>query len=520
MNLEEIFYNIDILYTTNPEWKIQLFTKLRLIKTRGEEPYFDESVEVLSNILDMVKNLGCKSVIIEKDYMDQDFLEEYSEFYCKSFEVYSSKTQRLHFFEEHITYDDLKDLSTKQYLGYSVVRPINSYCTGKTVIKPPYDDGNTRFTYCKATFTTTLSGSNLKIQGTPFIQQDTNVNVCAQASMWMASYYLHQKYGCSRFYPPEITHLATRYMSVGPPRVGLNPIQIVTALRDMGYQVVKFSVNFSQYINEAILLISSYIKSELPAILVLKTLNGYHAICVIGYSYKVDFSMSSKNLFCPNNIEHFYYQDDASGPYRILYKDNPPPRNFSIKDNVELIIVPLPKQITLQGNDVYERVPSLLDINFLNNTINYFQKFFEEEEVLYFSQYELQDLVCYQSYLRKSSDFKLSLPEEMSYSLRLIYKAMLMPKYIWVIELTKKDLVGSSLSKNRKIIGEILIDSTADHNDTGTQSYLAIHLNGRMIVRKPPDILWLYHDLDEKPYSQLMLGAKKKSSRSSKFKNQ
>lgn len=118
----------------------------------------------------MVKKLGCKSVIIEKDYMDQDFLEEYSEFYCKSLEVYFSKTHHLHFFEEHITYDDFKDLSTKQYLGYSVVRPINSYRTGKTVIKSPYDDGNTRFTSCKTTFTTNLLGSNLKIQETPFIQ--------------------------------------------------------------------------------------------------------------------------------------------------------------------------------------------------------------------------------------------------------------------------------------------------------------------------------------------------------------
>lgn len=526
MNLEETFYNIDILYTTDPKWKIKLFTKLRLIKTRGKEPYFNRRVGVLSNILDMVKKLGCKSVIIEKDYMDQDFLEEYSEFYCKSFGAHSSKTHRLHFFEEErITYDDFKDLSTKKYLGYSVVRPINSYRTGKTVIKSPYDDGNTRFTSCKATFTTNLSGSNLKIQGTPFIQQDNNINVCAQASMWMASYYLHQKYGHSRFYPPEITHLATRYMYIGAPRVGLNPIQMVTALHDMGYQVARFPVNFSQddYVNKAILLISSYVKSELPAILVLRTstsLKDCHAICVVGYSYKVGFPMSSEDLFCANSIEHFYYQDDASGPYRILYKDNPPRNNFSIKDNVELIIVPLPKQITLQADDVYKLVPGLIKRDFLNSIINFFQKFFEEKEKLRFSQFELQGLVCCQSYLRRSFDFKSSLPEEMSSRFRLIYKAMLMPKYIWVIELTKKNLVGSSLSKKDKIIGEILIDSTSNRNDTGSQSYLAIHLNGRMIVRKFPNLFSLYHDLDEKPYSQLILRTKKQSSRSSKFKNQ
>lgn len=499
--LEKIFYNIDILYTTDPEWKIQLLTKLYLVKIKGEDHYLNQGTGVLLNIVDIVKNLGCQSVIIENNYLDQDYLEEYSEFYCRSFEPYSSKTCRLHFFKEYITYNDLKDLTKKQYLGYSVVRPINSYCTGRTVIKSPYDDDNIHFTSCKATFDANLLGSNLEIKGAPFIQQDSNVNVCAQASMWMASYYIHQKYGYSRFYPPEITSLATRYMCVGPPRTGLDPIQIVTAFRDMGYQVARFPVNSSQdkYINGIKMLIYSYVKSEIPVILVLKTNTGYyHAICVVGYKYKADFAISSQDLFRPNNIEHFYYQDDASGPYRILYKDKPPQGDFSIKNNIKIIIVPLPKQITLQANDVYERIPSLLNIDFLNGTI---MKLIKVEE-LNFLQEELQVLIC-NVYLRKSSDFKASLPKEMNHRFRLIYKAMLMPKYIWVVELTKKDLIDSSLFKERKIIGEILIDSTADRNDDGPQSYLSIHLNGRMIVREPPDSLSLYLYLNEKPYPQL-----------------
>lgn len=501
-DLKKIFDNIDILYTTDSGWKIQLLIKLNLVKTTGRGPYLDIGAGVLLNILDTVKKLGCQSVIIESEYLDQDYLEEYSEFYCKSFEDYSPKTHRLHFFKERIIYNDLEDLSTKQYLGYSVVRPIDSYRTGKTVLKSPYDDGNTCFTPCNAKFTTNLSGSNLKIQGTPFIQQDTNVNVCAQASMWMASYYMHQKYGYPRFYPPEITYLATRYTSIGPPRVGLNPDQMITALRDMGYQVARFPVNFSQkkYIDEVTLLIYSYVKSELPVILVLETSTGdYHAICVVGYDNNVNSALSSQNLFFSNIIEHFYYQDDASGPYCILYKDNPPARNFSIKDNVKLIIVPLPKQITLQGNDVYKRIPSLLDINFLNGVI---RKLFKEGE-LNFSQKELRGLI-YHFYLRRSSDFKVSLPKGMSHYFRLKYKAMLLPKYIWVVELTKKDLASYPLSEERKIVGEILIDSTADRNDTGPQSYLALHLYGRMIIRKPPNFLSFYYALNEKPYPQLV----------------
>jgi len=81
---------------------------------------------------------------------------------------------------------------------------------------------------------------------------------------------------------------------------------------------------------------------------------------------------------------------------------------------------------------------------------------------------------------------------------------MLLPKYRWVVELTKKDLIDYPLAKEHKIIGEILIDSTADRNDTGPQSYLALYLYGRMIIQKPPDFLSFYYEPNEKPYPQLL----------------
>lgn len=499
ITLQKIFDNIDITYTTDFEWEQKLFEKLFSIRL----PNLNLGTKVLSNVLNTAKILGCQTIIIEKEYLDQDYLEEYSAFYCKSFEDYSQKTQRLHFFKEHIEHDDFENLSNKNYLGYSVVRPLDSYRTGKTILKSPYDDGNMHFTTCNAIFSTNLAGSNLEVQGTPFIQQDTNVNICAQASMWIASYYMHQKYGYSRFYPPDITRFATRYSSVGPPRVGLHTDQVIIALRDMGYQVAKFTGNYSRKkgIDEAKLLIYSYVKSKFPVILVIKASpEDYHSICVVGYNYNIKRIPSSKKLCCPHIIDHFYYQDDAIGPYCTLYKNNPPKGSFSIKDNLLKIIVPLPKQITLQADDVYKRIPSLLNMGILNN---YIVQIFRQEKLI-FSQKEFSGLICH-FYLRKSSDFKTSLPKEMNHYFRLKYKAMLLPKYIWVVEITKKDLFNSPLSRKRKIVGEILIDSTADRNDTGPLSYLSIHLYGRMITRKPPShILSLHYALNEEPYSQLM----------------
>ena len=67
------------------------------------------------------------------------------------------------------------------------------------------------------------------------------------------------------------------------------------------------------------------------------------------------------------------------------------------------------------------------------------------------------------------------------------------------------EYINKSRSRDRKTIGEIIIDSTADrHAHMG--SYLAIHLLGRMIVRRPEEIepYALYVDPSEKPYGHLV----------------
>ena len=518
MDFKKIFKNIDILHLNTPNWILKLFAILGIIKKSESKIDFDKGSIVLFNILGIVEKLKCETIIIENNYLDRDYLEEYSNFYCKSFEPYSSRTHRLHFFKDYITYNNLEDLSSKEYLGYSIIRPIDSYRSGRTVLSPFYDDAKKSFIPCKTKYYASLLGSNLEVTGTPFIQQDSNVNVCAQASMWTASYYMHQKYGYPRYYPPEITYFATRNMAIGSPKQGLEPTQVVTALRDMGYQVACFDIDSSRdnYISLNSLLIYSYIRSKLPVILVLETSRCiYHAICLVGYKYDFNSISLSEDIFCANNIKYFYYQDDNEGPYRKLYKHNPKPseklskeeakNNFSIKKNGKIIIVPMPKEISLQADEVYGRIPALLNLKFLNT---YIGKFLNKQEAI-FSKGEIDNLVCH-FFLKTSSEFKSTLPEEMNNYLKLLYKAMPLPKYIYILELTKKNLIEESLRENKpyKIIGEIILDSTADRNDTGPRSFLAIHLCGRLIIREPckphDNIRMPYWNPDEEPYTSVL----------------
>jgi len=493
--IKEIFDNIEIIYTDDPDWESNLIKKLTQPISYLRER--KDALIPLKNILNIEKEMGCRSIILENEYVDQDYLEEYSSFYSKSFLPYPTKTKRLHFFKDKVSYKDLLDLSQKKYLGYSIIRPILSFRTGRTIIQSPYDNGNNLYTLCKASFDVNLSGSHLKVEGSPFIQQDTNVNVCAQSAIWMVSLFMNRKYGYPRFYPPDITQFATRYFTVGPTREGLTINQIITALRDMGYNPVVFT-NYDP--RESLKVIYAYIESEIPVILALTTPLGGHAITVIGHDYNINSNFDFYEGLASNVdlIDHFYYHDDAEGPYRKLKTRSCNTKELSISDVVK-IIVPTPREVVMQVDDTIEHVKELLQ----HNTLNQLFKLVNRENYR-FSPIDLHNLVI-RLYLRKSNDFKTSLSEELSERFRVKYKAMQMPKYIWVTEISRGELLKYPASDHRKIIGEIIIDSTADRHML--ESWLVIHLLGRMFIRKFNKIEF-DSDLDEKPYPHLVRKSK------------
>ena len=45
-----------------------------------------------------LEDLGCKSILIEHDYIDRDYMEDHSVFYSRSLQPYPNRCQRVHFF--------------------------------------------------------------------------------------------------------------------------------------------------------------------------------------------------------------------------------------------------------------------------------------------------------------------------------------------------------------------------------------------------------------------------------------
>lgn len=490
---EQLYDNLDVVDASQPDWQDQIWGLIGY----GEPP----TIKPLKSILDMAERLGVKTVVCEREYIDTDFLDEFQNYYCKRFRVFPAKCSRLHFFQKCFAKQELlsRVLAKAGYLGFSVIRPTLSYRTGRTVLRSPKANMNSMFTLCRADFKVNLSGNALSATGMPFIQQDTNVCVCAEAALWMTNSYMHKRYGSPYFRPSQITLAATRSLTVGPVRRGLIPEQVLAALREMGHEPLIFP-HYDNYVTSRI--IYAYVESELPVTLLIKVGTKGHAVVIIGHDFRtrrnVDKNRAKSNLYW---VDRFYIHDDAVGPYEELFIEKPgkgQQLSYSIEDHAAYTVVPVPSAVSMQANDVFDHVDVLMD--HLNNLIGHLRG----SGPFRFSAMELKGLV-FRTYLRSSNLFKTELSLGMSLLFRHCYRALRMPRYIWVTEISRPEYLNKARSRDRCIVGEIIMDSTADRHSAMT-SYLAIHLHGRLVIKLPEkeESYGLYVDYSERPYSHLV----------------
>jgi hypothetical protein len=110
---------LEELLTTYAEFASKISSKLHLDYFEG---YFGD--------------IGAKSIVVEHQYVDRDFLEDYSAYYVRCFQDYSRYCRRLHFFRCELTAESFsKTLGGnangvsveelhREYLGFVVVKPL------------------------------------------------------------------------------------------------------------------------------------------------------------------------------------------------------------------------------------------------------------------------------------------------------------------------------------------------------------------------------------------------------------
>lgn len=448
--------------------------------------------------------LKCRTVIFEPEYVDKDYQDEHSAFYSRSFKKYGPRATRLHFFSTKFTDKEIQTLVTAipsdTYLGFLVLRPTDFQRVGRTILRPTLKDPDREFVHCLAAYESHILGQKFTVKAMPFIQQDTQVGACAQASLWMVARYVSRRYGYREYLPSEINQFAKAHDGGGrklPAERGLTWKQMLDAMEGMGLYALSYSINqiddCSTHIDAAFPehrsltaekktkhrafvrsvkladIAYRYIESGLPVIF------GTHNHALVGIGHTYNHIRSAKVAI--QRIPAFITHNDASRPYGTM------PMVASTKSElpfseVEDIIAIVPVEVTLSGEaaelmarTVVERfirlkthdsdVPTYGDL--IRRLRPEFRKWLNKLEYRTF----LMPSVDFQEKIRRDIQgrgFNAIVGKEL---IELDY-----PKFVWVTEISTEVLLDFAKRQDRTCLGRVIIDSTAP---THTNGEMAVH---------------------------------------------
>lgn len=292
-------------------------------------------------LLGYLQDIGVRSMVVENDYTDGDYLEDFASYYVRCFKNYSRKCKRLHFFtgkfnkkqfESFILNQD-ESATTKAfkqtYRGFVVARPLPNAIVGRTVLSTyDEDSGRRNYTVLKK-YSANLFGAALTIRSLAFQEQDSVLAACATVALWCAFHKTAELFGTASPRPAEITRIASGIVNEFRPipSHGLSLSQMAHAVRAVGLE--------PEFVETAgnvplVSLAYAHLKFGLPVILVVQVEGEErrHAVTLVGYSIK-DKPVHRQEVAAGEKcipmvglrIDEFYCHDDQIGPFaRLIVK--------------------------------------------------------------------------------------------------------------------------------------------------------------------------------------------------------
>jgi hypothetical protein len=206
------------------------------------EDVTSESVSPFARILQIARNHGCRTVVVEQRYADPDFKSDYSRFWSQRFNDVGSHTARMHFFRDRFSVEAAHDLRAHRstYLGYAVLRPTPLGGIGRCVLAPPRALAGAQLT--QVVDRPTLFGTRLKVEGVPFYQQDGEFLRCAHAAAWICHYVAFGRGAVARRLTADldIAQRPSPYRML--PSSGLSLEQLQGVLTDLGMPALFYDV--------------------------------------------------------------------------------------------------------------------------------------------------------------------------------------------------------------------------------------------------------------------------------------
>lgn len=324
---------LEALLTCYPETVATISTKLHLAYFSG---YFGD--------------LGAKLIVVERCYVDRDFLEDYAAYYVRCFENYARYCDRLHFFSCEVAEERVRrvlegeedaatiDALGRDYLGFVVAKPLPTTVVGRTCLLTYPAEGRRCFPNTRD-YDAHLFGIDLTIRNTlAFQEQDTVAAACATSALWSVFQGTGKLFQHPIPSPVEITKAAAERLPSNTrllPNRGLNLEMMAHAIRSVGLE--PYLINGAATAADHYTLKGAayaYLEGHIPMILGITLIDtshapakfmGKHAVALTGYSLgtgaiqpygSTGFSLRA------SRIDKFYVHDDQVGPFARMTFDS------------------------------------------------------------------------------------------------------------------------------------------------------------------------------------------------------
>lgn len=294
---------------------------------------------------DYFQELGARTIVVEYDYIDRDFLEDFSNYYVKCFSDYRRKCTRLHFFSQTFSPENFKAILTgdhgaslkglcDSYLGFIVVKPLPKTIIGRTCLRT-YSVGTGREFPAARRYDVSLFGIELSVDTLAYQEQDQVTAACATSALWSMFHRTGLMFHHSFPTPIEITKSATLNLPAerrNLPNNGLTLEQMAHAIRNVGLEPFPVRAQ-NEYVLKST--IYAYLKAGVPVAMTIVLVDVSqtphtmmydvgHAVAVTGYCMAEEQrpSLLRTGLVTKSaRIEKLYVHDDQVGPFARMAID-------------------------------------------------------------------------------------------------------------------------------------------------------------------------------------------------------
>lgn len=409
----------------------------------------------LHRVIDVVRQNGAVSVLVEHQYVCRDYRSEYIGFYGSTFRRVSSRSTRLHFFDQEVTGTEVElgTLPQLAYLGYSVIRPLTWAPVGRTVIRPPRV---TSGRMCVISDPVDVFGTPLIASGVPFMSQDGSYLRCAHAAQWMVLYHAFRRGVVERPTPSLVQQAGMGGEVVGRqvPSSGLSPAQLLHSLHELGLspgrEPLPGTQDESQRSSRSSLpaVLCRYVNSQMPPIVMSRS----HVWVVVGYT------VDRENW--KHDAIRFFRHDDELGPYLPVL--NPWQEDVPAHREWLAAFPPLPRKCYLAADRA-----EILGEHMLSSM----------------GSGALSSDATRRTYAIRSSEFKHGLRSRgIPADVAAAYRLESWPSWIWVVEAVDRQLRSQG---DPDVIGEAIFDATSPESSEDPQTalrdngpLLALHTDG------------------------------------------